>query len=98
SEVIQQKSQDAERRERLRTQLRNMGSVARALDRLHGQKQIILLSEGFDASLVTGRENLSSEEAKNETSDALSGEVWKVDTDKRYGRSTSAGYIETQRA
>jgi len=94
SEVIQQKSQDAERRERLRTQLRNMGSVARALDRLNGQKQIILLSEGFDASLVTGRENLSSEEAKNETSDALSGEVWKVDTDKRYGSSTSSGDID----
>ena len=90
AQMMQEKSRDAELRARLQIQLRNMANVARALDRLSGQKQIILLSEGFDPSLVTGREDLNSDAAKQENADILSGEVWKVDSEKRYG-STASG-------
>lgn len=87
---MQQRTQDNELRNRLRIQLSNMGRVARALDRLQGQKQIILLSEGFDASLVSGREDLSSEGARAEASAVTTGEVWNVDSEKRFGSSTSS--------
>jgi VWFA-related protein len=86
---MQQRTQDSEKRNRLRIQLSNMGRVARALDRLHGQKQIILLSEGFDVSLVSGREDLGSDSARAEANAVVTGEVWNVDSDQRFGSSTS---------
>ena len=79
---------DGEMRNRLRIQFSNMGKVARALDRLRGQKQIILLSEGFDARLVQGREDLGAEATK-EADTVMAGEVWKVDSEARYGSSSS---------
>ena len=82
-------TQDNEMRNRLRIQFSNMGKVARALDRLRGQKQIILLSEGFDARLVQGREDLGAEATK-EGDSIMAGEVWKVDSEARYGSSSSA--------
>lgn len=80
---------DNEMRSRLRIQFSNLGRVARALDRLRGQKQIILLSEGFDASLVQGRENLGAEATK-EGDRLMAGEVWNVDSEQRFGSSSSS--------
>ncbi len=88
--AMQQRAQDSELRNRLRIQLSNMGRVARALDRLHGQKQIILLSEGFDVSLVSGREDLSSDSARSENTSVLAGEVWNVDSEQRFGSTTAS--------
>ncbi|HET8774449.1 MAG TPA: VWA domain-containing protein [Thermoanaerobaculia bacterium] len=84
---------DAEMRERVRTQLLNLGALARALDRLHGQKQIILLSQGFDARVVTGRTDLSSEAARQENMAVERGEIWKVDSDQRFGSTTETSII-----
>jgi len=77
--------------ERISIQLDSFGAVAAALDRLRGQKQIILLSEGFDAGLVTGRTDLASESARNENARVARGEIWNVDSDQRFG-----GARETQ--
>jgi VWFA-related protein len=82
-----------EMRNRIRIQVQNFGTVARALDGLRGQKQVILLSEGFDASLLTGRQDLSVAATQAETNAVLSGEVWKVDSDKRYGTTREANDI-----
>jgi VWFA-related protein len=94
SQVVESRTRDGEMRDRLRIQLTNMGSVARTLDRLTGQKQIILLSEGFDATLITGREDLGSSEAKAENNDVLTGEVWNVDSEKRFGSASGNRDIE----
>jgi VWFA-related protein len=90
SQNMQQRTHDSELRSRLRIQLSNMGRVARALDSLHGQKQIILLSEGFDVSLVLGREDLNSEAARAESNAVITGAVWNVDSEKRFGSTTSS--------
>lgn len=82
-----------EMRNRVANQVRNLGSVARALDRLRGQKQIILLSEGFDARLITGRDELGFQATQQENDAVLSGEVWKVDSDQRFGNSGGATII-----
>ena len=87
------KTDFTEMRNRLRIQFTNLEKLARVLDSLHGQKQIILLSEGFDAVLVTGREQLSSDEAKLESTNVMTGEVWKVDNDKRFGNTASANEL-----
>jgi VWFA-related protein len=86
-ERMSQTVQDSELRARLKIQLNNFGFVARALDRIKGQKQVILLSEGFDARLVQGREDVGGDKAKEEAEDTLNGEVWKVDNEQRFGNT-----------
>ncbi|HEX7708784.1 MAG TPA: VWA domain-containing protein [Thermoanaerobaculia bacterium] len=85
-----QTSRDSEMKNRLRIQLNNFGSVARSLERLQGQKQIILLSEGFDARLVQGREEINREQTQKDTDAVLSGEVWNVDNEQRFGSASSS--------
>ncbi|HYI12568.1 MAG TPA: VWA domain-containing protein [Thermoanaerobaculia bacterium] len=85
-----QKGFNNEMRGRIRTQMKNFGGVARSLDSLRGQKQIILLSEGFDARLLTGRDDLSFKATQEENDASLSGEIWRVDSDTRFGSSSEA--------
>jgi len=84
---------DSKNREQIRTQIQNFGVIARALDRLHGQKQIILLSQGFDARLVTGRTDLSSEAAQRENQAAERGQTWLVDSEQRFGSASATNEI-----
>jgi VWFA-related protein len=86
--------QDDEMRSRLRGQFRQFSGVARALDRLKGQKQLILLSEGFDPKLVQGRQDLSAQATQQQNAAVETGEIWKVDSDDRFGSSTSSKEIE----
>ncbi|MEO8216366.1 MAG: VWA domain-containing protein, partial [Acidobacteriota bacterium] len=76
-------------RARIRRELESFGGVARALDTVHGQKEIILLSEGFDATLLHGREDLSSQESQADTQASTEGEIWKIDNDSRFGNSAA---------
>jgi len=84
---------DAER-SRLRGEIRQFSGVARALDRLKGQKQVILLSEGFDPRLVQGRQDLSADATREQNAAVESGEIWKVDSDDRFGSAGSSKDIE----
>jgi VWFA-related protein len=84
---------DAELAARVRTQLNNLAGVARTLDTLHGQKQIIFLSEGFDPRHVTGRQDLSFQKTQEQNDAIASGEIWKVDSDERFGNAASANSI-----
>ena len=87
------RANDEDMRSRLRRQFSQFGNVARMLDTLRGQKQVILLSEGFDPKHVTGQQNLSFEATQQQNDAVLSGEVWKVDNDARYGSATSSAEI-----
>lgn len=88
--VTAQRSQDSEQANRLRVQLSNLGLVARMLDRLYGRKEIIFLSEGFDSRLVLGRENVGGTKSVADRDAALAGEVWKLDSDQRFGNTGAA--------
>ncbi len=85
---------DEEMRTRVRTQLTNFAGVARALDRLHGQKQVILLSEGFDPKLITGRQQLDFKSTQEQNDAVLSGEIWNVNTDDRFGSTSGTSEIQ----
>ena len=80
---------DSYLRSRIEVQLNTFASIARVLDRIRGQKQIILLSEGFESRLISGREEFD-DQAAQEAEQALSGEAWKVDQDRRFGNTRSA--------
>jgi VWFA-related protein len=77
-------ARDQQKQEILR-QFDDLSSLARVLDRVHGRKQVILLSEGFDAKAVQGRESLSTTEAREEQLAIERGAIWNVDNENRYG-------------
>jgi VWFA-related protein len=69
-------------RGRARTLIQSFRDLGRALDAVEGRKDIIYLSEGFRNRLVTG-----TDDTEEEKQWLLHGEVWKIDSDKRYGSS-----------
>ena len=83
-------------RGRLGTQLADFGKLARVIDKQPGQKQIILLSEGFDDSLVQGKTAVEGSKTltARDTDDTQQyidrGELWKVRSEDRFGSSHSA--------
>lgn len=89
-----QSNNEEYRKQRVARQLGSFSMFARTLDRLRGRKQVILLSEGFDAKLVLGRENISSEEAQAETAASVSGEIWKIDNDVRFGNNAASSQLK----
>jgi len=88
------RANDTEKRARLRVLVNQLGRVAHVLNRLHGQKQVILLSEGFDARIVLGREDLQSNESREEIDQVFRGEGYRVDNDQRFGNSASRRDVE----
>ncbi len=92
--TFSQARNDDEQRTRLRGQFKQFSGVARALDKLKGQKQLILLSEGFDPKLVQGRQDLSAQGTIEQNAAVERGEYWKVDSDDRFGSSTSSKEID----
>lgn len=87
-------AEDAFRRSRVEAQIESFGAVARLLDNVRGRKQVILLSEGFDAQLLSGREQLNSVESLDDASASTAGESWKVNNDRRFGNSAAAAKLE----
>jgi VWFA-related protein len=86
---------DSHKRTRVRREVEMLSSVARALQKLAGRKHLVLLSEGFDPRLVTGRDVAEETEEQEEENRAIThGEMWKVDSDKRFGSPDSMKSID----
>jgi VWFA-related protein len=86
---------DSMSRTRVRREVEMLSSVARALQKLAGRKHLVLLSEGFDPRLVTGRDIADETEQQDEENRAIThGEMWKVDSDKRFGSPDSMKSID----
>jgi VWFA-related protein len=79
------REEEGYRRMRVKKQVEMLGAVAHSLQKLAGRKHIVLLSEGFDPRLISGRLAGDSKEQNEENTFATAGEVWKVDTEKRFG-------------
>lgn len=85
---------DAYRRSRVKHQIEMLGMVAHSLQKLAGRKHIVLLSEGFDPRLVQGRLAAETSEQTEENAFVIDGEVWKVDSDKRFGNASAQQSIQ----
>jgi VWFA-related protein len=81
-------------RTRVEKQVDYLGQLARTLRAVPGRKQVILLSEGFDAKYLQGRDARESEAAKRENDAVTSGQYWNVDNDARYGSSSSLTMLD----
>ncbi|PYQ29457.1 MAG: hypothetical protein DMF56_10845 [Acidobacteria bacterium] len=85
---------DSFRRARVEAQIDSFAGVARLLDNVRGRKQLILLSEGFDAQLLAGREQLNSTESFDDSAASTQGESWKINNDRRFGNSAAAAKLD----
>lgn len=73
---------DEYERGRVRGLIQSLGDLGQALDAVEGRKDIILLSEGFHNRFLVG-----TQETDEERQWLVTGEYWKVDSDKRFGNS-----------
>ncbi|HEV7427935.1 MAG TPA: VWA domain-containing protein [Thermoanaerobaculia bacterium] len=81
-------------RTRVEKQVDYLGQLAKTLRAVPGRKQVILLSEGFDAKYLQGRDARESEAANRENDAVTSGQYWKVDSDQRYGSASSLSMLD----
>ena len=88
------KMDDSWRRNRVKRQVEMLAGVALSLQKLAGRKHVVLLSEGFDPRLVQGRTVGDIKEQTEENSAVTAGEVWKVDSDRRFGSASAQNSIQ----
>ena len=86
--------QDVEfRRSRVSRQLAALASIGRVLDNVAGRKQIILLSEGFDASLIQGRESVGTAKETQLEAERILNANFPIDMETRYGNMSAAAAL-----
>ncbi|HEX9501290.1 MAG TPA: VWA domain-containing protein, partial [Thermoanaerobaculia bacterium] len=90
----QKRLDDQFNRGRIERQVTLLGSLARTLRMLPGRKQVVFFSEGFDPRLVQGRDVRAMSESMEEMSQVEHGEAYKVDSDMRYGNTTSLSMLD----
>ncbi len=81
-------------RTRVEKQVDYLGQLAKTLRAVPGRKQVILLSEGFDAKYLQGRDVRDTEGAARDNDAVMSGQYWKVDNDARYGSTSSLSMLD----
>jgi VWFA-related protein len=90
----QNRLDDQFNRGRIERQVNLLGSLARTLRMLPGRKQVVFFSEGFDPRLVQGRDARAMTEAMEEMALVEHGEAYKVDSDARFGSSSSLSILD----
>jgi VWFA-related protein len=71
---------------------RSFTDLARLMASVHGRKQVIYLSEGFDTSIVHGVEK--AEDQSKIAEQSIAGEGYLIDSDARYGNTRGANVLE----
>ena len=94
-ESIAQESQRNERqnqKNQVNAFSRSMADLGRLMNSVGGRKYVVYLSEGFDSALLRGGEN--QQESEQAQTAAASGEIWKVDSEKRFGSTEAVNDVE----
>jgi VWFA-related protein len=92
--VMQRRSNDAYNREDVDREINLLAGLARTVQSVRGQKHLVLLSEGFDARLVQGRDASLDMQTVEENVAIEHGHLWLVDNDRRYGSAGSMSLID----
>jgi VWFA-related protein len=71
---------------------RSFTDLARLLAGIHGRKEVIYLSEGFDTSLLQGSESVADQAQMAEMT--IQGQGYLTDSDQRYGDTRGANVLE----
>src|SRR4051795_6137562 len=78
-------------RQRIEREIDSIGNLARSLRMVPGRKQVVLLSEGFDARYLQGFDARGSKEQTKLNSQIVAGNPEKIDTDKMFGNTAAMG-------
>lgn len=101
-QTLRRKSNDELMRGRAAKLVSSLAGIGRVLDSVRGRKHVLFFSEGFESRLLTGTSlaqvhdgATSAIQAADPTTAAgagdasLSGEIWKIDNDARFGSTSS---------
>ncbi|HEY2797826.1 MAG TPA: VWA domain-containing protein [Thermoanaerobaculia bacterium] len=107
-QVMRRKSNDELLRGRATKQVASLAGIGRVLDSVRGRKHVVFFSEGFESRLINGNAlaqahdgSIQAQSAQDPTTamgagDAsLSGEIWKIDNDARFGSSSSRDLLSS---
>jgi VWFA-related protein len=72
---------------------RSFADLGKLMASVNGRKEVIYLSEGFDASVLQGETNVDSRDQMSD--DAMHGDIGKVDSDVRFGNTHQDKAIDT---
>jgi VWFA-related protein len=92
---MEENQRQEDERHRIRNEINWLSQLAASLRNIRGRKQIVLLSEGFDSRLISGRTAKDRNQENEEAAAIISG-AWytgggarQIDMDQRYGSSSS---------
>ncbi|HKD18271.1 MAG TPA: VWA domain-containing protein, partial [Thermoanaerobaculia bacterium] len=86
--IIHRMRDDEYARGRVRQLFQSFRELTQTLDVVEGRKDIIYLSEGFSARFLTG-----TADTDEDRQSLVHGELWKVDSDKRFGSTPLRGEL-----
>jgi VWFA-related protein len=81
-------------RTRIERQIDYLADLARTLRAVPGRKQLIFLSEGFDAKYVQGRDARDTKGNQSDFDKVTKGLVWDVDSNQQFGSATSQSILD----
>ncbi|HKV11958.1 MAG TPA: VWA domain-containing protein, partial [Thermoanaerobaculia bacterium] len=71
---------------------RSFADLAKLMSTVEGRKYVVYLSEGYDSSTLTGTSDQAQQQEMSTASE--SGEIWKVDSDEKFGSTKSTNDVE----
>ncbi len=81
-------------RDQVHRQLDLLAQLAASMRNRRGRTQVVLLSEGFNARVISGRSARDLNEENDDANMATRGAPYKVDSDRRFGSSTSQNLLQ----
>lgn len=87
-------AEDQFNRQKIERQINLLSGLTKVLRAVRGQKHLILLSEGFDPRLIQGRDAGVGQQQQEENAAIETGDIWKVDSDNRYGSASSISLLD----
>jgi VWFA-related protein len=79
---------------RVQKQVDFLADLAKTLRGVPGRKQVVLLSEGFDAKYLQGRDARDVKANNRDFESATHGEVWNVESDRQYGSTSNQSSLD----
>jgi VWFA-related protein len=101
--AMQKPTTDDLARGRVMQLVKSFGVIGRTLDSVRGRKHVLFFSEGFETRLLSGdaAEKPSGapfagqQSTTQQTADSLAhGEIWRVDSDARYGSTSTRSVLD----
>jgi VWFA-related protein len=81
-------------RDQVHRQFDLLAQLAASLRNRRGRTEVVFLSEGFNARVISGRSALDLNEENDDANMATNGAPYKVDSDRRFGSSTSQNLLQ----